>query len=191
MFYTEFDHLLPEHLREANRPGGGLYPESLRKDINELNAWMYDTVNFGVYKIGFATTQPAYEENVYPLFRSLDQLEERLGDGRRYLFGDHVTDSDVRLFTTIARFDAAYNPVFQCNLKCIRHDYPNLYLWFRRLYWDKAGDGETRGAFHRTTEPFIKTYGPEYARARHRIILKEAVPLIIPAGPAVLVDPLP
>ena len=189
MFYAEFDDLLPAELREINRPGGGFYPDALRKEIDEVNAWVYDTVNNGVYKTGFATTQESYEDNLFPLFKSLDRLEAMLGHGKRYLLGDHLTEADIRLYTTIVRFDVAYYPVFLCNLKSIRHDYPLLYLWLRRLYWDQGS--ETRGAFFKTTAPNIHNYGSGYAKARHKIVFNSAGPLIIPVGPAVLIDPLP
>lgn len=138
MFYTEFDHLLPEHLREANKPGGGFYPEHLRKEIDEMNDWVYHTVNNGVYKTGFATTQAAYESNLYPLFESLDRLEKHLGEPGHspYLFGKYITEADVRLYTTLIRFDVAYVNIFMCNLKMIRYDYPKLSRWLRNLYWD-------------------------------------------------------
>ncbi|SPO06395.1 related to ECM4 - protein involved in cell wall biogenesis and architecture [Cephalotrichum gorgonifer] len=191
MFYTVFDDLIPEELREENRPGGGLYPAALRKDIDEMNAWVYDTVNNGVYKTGFAKSQEAYDANVHAVFASLDKLESALGHGKRFLFGDHLTEADIRLYTTLARFDVAYNPVFLCNLGSIRHSYPRLYLWLRRLYWDTDQGGEARGAFYRTTEPYMKHYEAGYAAARHRVVFQGAGPLIVPAGPAVLIDPLP
>ncbi|KAI1102499.1 glutathione S-transferase [Jackrogersella minutella] len=188
MFYSEFDALIPEQFREANKPGGGLYPEHLRKDIDELNGWVYDTVNNGVYKCGFAGKQESYDENVYPLFKSLDRLESILsGHGKPFLFGDHITEADVRLYTTIARFDVAYYTVFLCNLKSIRHDYPRLHLWLRRLYWDKSE--VTNGAFHRTTAPWIGLYATGYATAKVRVTKSQA-PIIVPRGPAVPVESL-
>lgn len=191
MLYSEFDDLIPEHLREENRPGGGFYPEALRKDIDEVNEWVYDTVNNGVYKTGFATTQEAYEKNVHAVFKSLDRLEDMLSHGKKYLLGEHLTEADIRLYTTLIRFDVAYHPVFLCNLKSIRHDYPRLYLWLRQLYWDRDEEGETRGAFYKTTEPYLGVYGMGYAHGRHKIVFKDQGPLIIPAGPAVLIEPLP
>ncbi|XXH06103.1 hypothetical protein Hte_012548 [Hypoxylon texense] len=189
MLATEFDAFVPAPYREANRPGGGLYPAPLRKDIDELNGWVYDTVNNGVYKCGFAGTQESYDEHVYPLFRSLDRLEAILaGHGKPYLLGDHLTEADVRLYPTVARFDVAYHTVFRCNLKSVRHDYPRLHLWFRRLYWDE-GREDTGGAFHGTTAPWIGRYAEGYARARAGVT-KSQGPVIVPRGPAVLVEPL-
>lgn len=153
MFYSEFDDLLPEKMREQNRPGGGFYPAHLRNEIDDMNEWVYHTVNNGVYKTGFATTQDAYEANVFPLFKSLDRLEEHLSQPKHqpYLFGAHITEADVRLYTTIARFDVAYHGIFKCNIKSIRHDYPNLHLWFRRLYWDESEE-TNGGVFKQTTD---------------------------------------
>ncbi|KAI2620537.1 glutathione S-transferase [Hypoxylon sp. NC1633] len=189
MLYSEFDEFIPEEYRESNKPGGGLYPESLREQIDEMNEWVYDTVNNGVYKCGFAGKQESYDENVVPLFASLDRLEGILdGHGKPYLLGDHLTEADVRLYTTIVRFDVAYHTVFQCNLKSIRHDYPRLHLWLRRLYWDEDSK-VTGGAFHKTTEPWIKFYAKGYAGARAKLTKSQAA-VIVPRGPAVLVEPL-
>ena len=117
--------------RLGARPGD-YYPPDLRADIDALNATVYDTVNNGVYKAGFATTQAAYEEAVVPLFETLDRLERRLSEGR-YLFGDRLTEADIRLFTTLVRFDPVYVGHFKCNLRRIV-DYPNLWAYTRDLY---------------------------------------------------------
>ncbi|KAK5993534.1 Glutathione S-transferase omega-like 2 [Cladobotryum mycophilum] len=191
MFYSEFDDLLPEHLREVNRPGGGFYPENLRAQIDEINSWVYDTVNNGVYKVGLSKTQEAYDENIGLLFNSLDRLEEILSHGKPYLLGDTITEADVRLYTSLIRFDSSYYTIFQCNLKMIRHDYPNLHLWLRKLYWDQDVEGPLRGAFYRSTNPFIANYGINYVASRRRVVYGDEGPLIVPAGPKVLVEPLP
>ncbi|PJI45996.1 MAG: glutathione-dependent reductase [Pseudomonas sp.] len=109
-----------------------LYPEPLRAQINELNERIYPAVNNGVYRAGFATTQDAYEEAFTTLFNELDWLEERLSK-QRYLAGEYLTEADVRLFTTLIRFDAVYNGHFKCNLRRLA-DYPNLSGWLRELY---------------------------------------------------------
>lgn len=111
---------------------GDYYPEPLRAEIDAINARIYDTVNNGVYKAGFATAQPAYEEAVTALFDSLDGLEQRLS-GQRYLLGGQVTEADWRLFTTLLRFDAVYHGHFKCNLRRIA-DYPALSGYLRELY---------------------------------------------------------
>ncbi|PPU10096.1 glutathione S-transferase family protein [Xanthomonas arboricola] len=111
---------------------GDFYPAPLREQIDAINARVYDTVNNGVYKAGFATTQAAYEEAVVPLFESLDWLDARLGQ-QRYLCGDRLTEADWRLFTTLLRFDAVYVGHFKCNLRRIA-DYPQLSGYLRELY---------------------------------------------------------
>ena len=108
------------------------YPAPLRAEIDALNDVIYHTVNNGVYKAGFATTQEAYEETVDALFATLDQLEERLA-AQRYLLGDQLTEADWRLFPTLVRFDAAYYGAFKCNIRRLV-DYPNLWAHTRELY---------------------------------------------------------
>ena len=117
-----------------------LYPQALRATIDEINAVVYEDVNNGVYKAGFAASQPAYEAAVVPLFRRLDWLDERLA-GQRYLAGDQVTEADIRLFTTLVRFDAVYFGHFKCNLRRIV-DYQNLWGYARDLF-QRPGFGET------------------------------------------------
>lgn len=111
---------------------GDYYPVELRAEIEDLNSRIYSSINNGVYKAGFATTQEAYEEAVVPLFESLDWLEEILSRCR-YLAGSQITEADWRLFTTIVRFDAVYVGHFKCNLKTIA-DYPNLSGYVRDMY---------------------------------------------------------
>jgi putative glutathione S-transferase len=109
-----------------------LYPEHLRDEIDAVNELVYETVNNGVYRCGFARTQQAYDEAIGPLFQTLDMLEERLA-GSRFLVGDAITEADWRLFTTLVRFDAVYVTHFKCNLKRIA-DYPRLWDYTRDLY---------------------------------------------------------
>ncbi|MEO1331090.1 MAG: glutathione S-transferase family protein [Pseudomonadota bacterium] len=111
---------------------GDYYPEDLRAEIDAVNARVYDTLNNGVYKSGFATTQEAYEEAVVPLFETLDWLEDRLSR-RRYLVGDRLTEADWRLYPTLLRFDPVYVGHFKCNLRRIE-DYPNLLGYLRELH---------------------------------------------------------
>ncbi|MCG6949242.1 MAG: glutathione S-transferase family protein [Acidobacteria bacterium] len=107
-------------------------PPDLEDKIDELNSFIYQHINNGVYRAGFATTQEAYEEALIPLFDALDQIENRLS-GSRYLLGERVTEADWRLFTTMVRFDAVYVGHFKCNLRRLV-DYPNLWGWTRDLY---------------------------------------------------------
>ena len=124
---------------------GDYYPSDLRAEIDALNARVYATVNNGVYRAGFATTQEAYEEAFRALFETLDFLEAHLKD-QRFLFGERLTEADWRLFTTLIRFDAVYFGHFKCNLREIR-DYPALSRYLRELYhWPKVA--ETVDFFH-------------------------------------------
>jgi putative glutathione S-transferase len=124
-----------------HRPGApDLYPAPLREEIDEVSQIVYREVNNGVYRAGFATSQAAYEAAVDGLFARLDWLEERLA-GQRYLVGDQLTEADIRLFTTLARFDAVYVGHFKCNLRRLV-DYPNLWAYARDLY-QRPGFGET------------------------------------------------
>ena len=111
---------------------GDYYPESLRAEIDRINMRIYDTLNNGVYKAGFAGTQEAYEAAVVPLFQTLDWLEEHL-QSHRFLVGEKPTEADWRLFTTLVRFDAVYYGHFKCNI-CRLIDYPNLWAYTRELY---------------------------------------------------------
>jgi putative glutathione S-transferase len=116
-----------------------------------MNAWVYPELNNGVYRTGFATSQNAYDAAVTTVFAALDKLEDHLTKvGTKYLFGDNITEADIRLYPTILRFDVAYHTIFKCNLKMIRHDYPKLHVWLRTLYWDES-EG-TRGAFKSTVD---------------------------------------
>lgn len=124
MFNSAFD--------EVGALAGNFSPASLLQEIDDINAFVYTTINNGVYKAGFSTTQEAYEEAVIELFAALDTLEARLAD-KRYLTGSTITEADWRLFTTLVRFDAVYVGHFKCNLRRII-DYPNLWGYLRDLY---------------------------------------------------------
>ena len=116
------------------------WPEEMRDDIEKVNARIYDTLNNGVYRSGFATSQTAYDEAVAELFHTMDWLEDRL-TSRRYLMGDRITEADWRLATTLFRFDLVYHTHFKCNRAFLR-DYPNLWAYTRELYqW--SGVAET------------------------------------------------
>ena len=123
MFNSAFDGL--------GAKTGDYYPENRREDIDAINDLIYNTLNNGVYKAGFATTQNAYEEAVVPLFDTLDWLEQRLSNSL-FLIGENITEADWRLFTTLIRFDAVYVGHFKCNLRRIA-DYPALSVYLKRL----------------------------------------------------------
>jgi putative glutathione S-transferase len=127
--------------KEWADPSVDLYPEELRPEIDEMSAILYTDVNDGVYKAGFAVTQEAYEDAFDALFARLDWLEDRLAR-RRYLMGEALTEADIRLYPTLARFDAVYVGHFKCNLRRLV-DYPNLWGYARDLY--------SRPAFRETT----------------------------------------
>ena len=124
MFNSAFDDVGANNL--------DFYPEALQTEIDALNYFVYENINNGVYRAGFATTQEAYDEAVATLFNALDTIEARLTENR-YLLGDKITEADWRLFTTLVRFDAVYVGHFKCNLKRLV-DYPNIWGYLRDLY---------------------------------------------------------
>lgn len=132
MFNSAFD--------DIGATQGDYYPQELRAEIDALNTVIYDTVNNGVYKAGFATSQSAYIEAVSDIFSTLDDLDQRLLN-QRYLFGQQITEADWRLFTTLVRFDHVYVGHFKCNKKRIA-DYPNLWQYLCDLY-QVSGISET------------------------------------------------
>lgn len=148
------------------------YPEALRPSIDALNERIYPAVNNGVYRAGFATSQQAYERAFDDLFAELDHLEQHLGE-HRYLAGEYLTEADVRLFTTLIRFDAVYYSHFKCNLRRIA-DYPNLSNWLREMYqWPGVAE----------TVDFEHIKGHYYAS--HRTINPTG---IVPKGPLQVFD---
>jgi glutathionyl-hydroquinone reductase len=164
MFNGAFDGLTNNRL--------DFYPAHLREQIDALNERIYPAINNGVYRAGFATRQDAYEEAFDELFEALDGLEASL-DSRRYLAGEHLTEADIRLFTTLIRFDAVYHGHFKCNLRRLE-DYPNLSNWLRELYqW--PGIAETVDFTH------IKSH----YYASHATINPTGV---IPKGPQLALD---
>jgi glutathionyl-hydroquinone reductase len=124
MFGSAFD--------DVGAAAGDYYPESLREEIDAVNDRVYRTVNNGVYRAGFATAQAKYAAAVSELFATLDWLEERLANAE-YLVGNRLTEADIRLFTTLIRFDAVYHGHFKCNVRRIV-DYPALWRFTRRIY---------------------------------------------------------
>jgi putative glutathione S-transferase len=137
--HTIVNNESPEIIRMLNSSFAALtndradyYPEDLRAEIDRINARVYNDVNIGVYRAGFATAQPAYEEGCRAVFAALDWIEDILSR-QRYLVGARLTEADWRLFTTLVRFDAVYYSHFKCNLRRIV-DYPNLWNYLRELY---------------------------------------------------------
>ncbi|TBU28070.1 glutathione S-transferase [Dichomitus squalens] len=167
---TEFNDQLP-----ADKAKIDLYPEHLRKEIDEINDWVYDTVNNGVYKSGFASTQKAYEAAVIPLFESLDRLE-RILQGKDYLVGNQLTEADVRLFVTIVRFDPVYVGHFKCNIRTIRDGYPALHLWLRKLYWGNDAFSSTCNFEHIK----VHYYWSHPMINPHRVVPVGPIPNILP-----------
>jgi putative glutathione S-transferase len=136
---SEIIRMLGSAFDGVGATAGDYYPPALRGEIDAVNARVYDEINNGVYKAGFATTQQAYEEALRPLFAALDWIEALLGR-RRYLAGERITEADWRLFTTLIRFDAVYVGHFKCNLRRIV-DYPHLWAYTRELYqWPGIAD---------------------------------------------------
>ena len=175
MFNSAFDGVTGSKL--------DFHPEKLRASIDQINERVYHTVNNGVYKSGFATTQEAYEEAVTALFDTLDDIEDLLGR-QRYLVGDRLTEADWRLFTTLVRFDAVYATHFKCNIRRIE-DYPNLSNYLRELYQvpgvadtvDMATIKEHYYGSHESVNPTrIIPAGPvlDFARPHNRDRLKAA-----------------
>ncbi len=129
---SEIIRMLNHAFDEWGRSDIDFYPEPLRDEIDATNTIIYDNVNNGVYRAGFATSQAAYDEAYDSLFNTLDELEARLST-RRYLVGERITEADWRLFTTLVRFDAVYYSHFKCN-RCRLTDYPNLWGYTRDLF---------------------------------------------------------
>ncbi|KAK1914378.1 hypothetical protein P3342_010366 [Pyrenophora teres f. teres] len=145
MMYTAFDGLVEDKYK-----GVVLFPEGLKEKIEEMNGWVYEGVNNGVYKSGFATTQEAYEKAVTTLFESLDRIESDLAKSSTpYLLSSpHVTEADIRLYTTAIRFDPVYVQHFKCNIRDIRSGYPHIHRWMRHLYWDYPAFKDTTNFEH-------------------------------------------
>lgn len=156
MLNSEFNLLLSSEYSNLD-----LYPKSSRDDIDEINSWIYDNINNGVYKSGFATKQEVYEKEVQNVFTHLDKVEKVLAKNHEsnieFLIGNNITEADIRLFTTIIRFDPVYHQHFKCNIKMIRHDYPHIHRWLQLLYWKIPGFNETTN-FHHIKSHYTKSH---------------------------------
>lgn len=175
-----FDEFVDEQYKSVN-----LVPSKLESQIDEFNGWVYDNINNGVYKTGFAEKSAVYEEEVVNVFSHLDkvegilkkkyqELESKYHDDREsilahyFVVGDQLTEADVRLYPTIARFDPVYVQHFKCNLRTIRNGYPHINLWLKNLYWN-------HDAFRLTTDfDHIKLH---YTRSHPNINPKGITPL--------------
>lgn len=148
------------------------YPEALRSEIDQVNSFIYDNINNGVYKVGFAANQDVYNKNVKFLFEALDKIEERL-EGKETLVGMILTEADVRLFTTLVRFDPVYYVHFKCNLKMIR-EYKNLSRYLSNLYYN--------------VKAFKDTTNFDHIKEHYYFSHKQLNPgQIVPLGPQILV----
>ncbi len=162
--------MLNSAFRQLTPDSVDLYPADLAAQIDELNPWLYETLNNGVYQAGFASSQAAYDEAVTGVFATLDRLETRLADGREYLLGDRLTETDIRLFVTLVRFDAAYHGLFKTNLRQLS-DYSGLQAYLARML-----------AF-----PGIKeTVNLKHIKAGYYSVKALNPTGIIPAGPALI-----
>ncbi|WP_081899109.1 glutathione S-transferase family protein [Halomonas sp. TG39a] len=162
MFNTAFDAF--------GQQGPNLYPAELADDIDALNEVIYQNLNNGVYQSGFASSQQAYEEAYDKVFLTLDELETRLSDGRSYLFGERLTETDVRLFVTLIRFDAAYHGLFKCNRNTLQA-MPYLHAYMQRIH---AING------------IAETVNIEHIKAGYYSIKALNPSGIVPVGPAII-----
>jgi len=151
---AEIIRMLNSEFNEFGDSTLDFYPEDLRDEIDRINAVVYDNINNGVYKCGFATTQEAYEEAFHKLFKTLDEIEKILSKNR-YLVGDKLTEADWRLFTTLLRFDSVYYSHFKCNLRRIEK-YTHMSNYIRELY-QYPGVAETVN-FKHIKEHYFKSH---------------------------------
>ena len=151
--------MLNSAFNELVNTGPDLYPAELADEIDELNEEIYHKLNNGVYQAGFASSQAAYDEAFDNVFSTLDKLEARLADGRGYVFGDVLTETDIRLFVTLVRFDAAYYGLFKCNRQLIR-EFRYLNAYMHRI-WALDGIADTVNIDHIKAGYYsIKTLNP-------------------------------
>ena len=142
-----FDDFLPQ---DDPRRKLDFYPEDLRKQIDEINSWMMPDLNNGVYKAGFASTQEDYEKNCLIVFKTLDRLESVLSShGHLYVLKTkQPTEIDIKLYTTLIRFDTIYQQHFKLMIRSIRHGYPHLHHWLKNFYWNLPGVTTTTNFKH-------------------------------------------
>jgi glutathionyl-hydroquinone reductase len=176
-------------------------PDSLLSEIDRENEWIYTGLNNGVYRAGFATTQEAYSKAVTEVFATLDKLEKhftdveskhpvKAGSPGPYYFGDKFTETDIRLFTTLIRFDPVYVQHFKCNIRDIRDGYPAVHRWLQRLYWLGADvSGKTDGKS--PSSAFGETTNFQHIKFHYTKSHKQINPFgITPDGPVPNIRPL-
>ncbi|KAL8818321.1 MAG: hypothetical protein Q9223_003025 [Gallowayella weberi] len=142
------------------------YPPDLKHHIDDINSWMMPNLNYGVYKAGFATIQESYDENCRIVFTTLDRLESQLSSHPKniYILGHRITEVDLKLYTTIVRFDTIYQQHFKLMIGSIRHNYPFLHRWLKHMYWKVAGVKETTD-FKHIKENYSKSHAGINPRA--------------------------
>lgn len=147
MLNHAFDDFLP---KDDPKRKLDFYPEELREDINEVNSWMMPNLNNGVYKAGFARTQDDYDKNCRIVFKTLDRLESMLAEHETiYALGTRQpTEIDIKMYTTLVRFDTIYQQHFKLMIRSIRHGYPRLNRWLKNFYWNLPGIKETTDFKH-------------------------------------------
>jgi glutathionyl-hydroquinone reductase len=168
---SEIIRIFNEAFNKLTKNQDDFYPKELRSEIDEVNNDVYEHINNGVYRTGFAQNQSVYEESFDKLFSALDRIEKRLEE-KRYLVGEQLTEADIRLYTTLVRFDPVYYVHFKCNRTLIR-DFPNLSVYLKRLYEEKAFK-ETTNFEHIKTHYYFshRQFNP------YGIIARGPVPLV-------------
>lgn len=177
IFNTAFNSLLDDDLAQID-----LYPTAHRKEIDEINAWVLENLTEGVYNAGLATEQDVYEKETNNVFDHLDKVEgilkKQADNNSKYLVGDTLTEADVRLYTTLIRFDPIYYLIFKLNKSTIREGYPHTNAWLKNLYWKVPGFKETTSFDH------IKLH---YAKSHKPAINPHG---LVPVGPIDNIQPL-
>ena len=160
MLCTCFNPLVPSDGKQAvERKQSNFYPEHLRLQIDNIGSWMGPGLNSGVYRAGFAETQDEYEKGCRMVFSTLDRLESMLVDSNTILMLDNkiLTTVDIKLYTTLIRFDAIYQQHFKLMIRSVRHGYPCLHRWMKNLYWNVPGIKETTN-FRHIKENYTKSH---------------------------------
>jgi len=171
IFNSAFNDLLPKDKADLD-----FYPKEHQAEIDQLNQWIYDDINNGVYKAGFASKQEAYQTAVYNLFEGLNKIEKILA-GKDYLVGGKLTEADIRLFVTVIRFDPVYVGHFKCNIRTIRGGYPNIHRWLKQLYWNEDAFKSTTNFEHIKTHYYWSQTTVNPTR-------------VVPVGPIPNIEPL-